>query len=246
MRAVVRSRADPCSTSSETTFPEMPLPRLHLFELEDQLWFPDLLRRGMTDYLATVTARTAPYAPVVPALTQLLADQHTLVIRDYCSGGGGPWVQLLPALGDAAPDLRLELSDAFPNVAALESFPVGAPVSYRCTPLRPTDDWPSDASLATFFSSFHHFRPADAREILRQASVTKTPVAIFEATYRSVAALALMCIVPVVVLLLTPTIRPVRWWRLLFTSLLPGMYLIGVPKTAAEEARVVRRRPVVA
>jgi hypothetical protein len=166
----------------------VPLPRLHLFELEDQPWFPDLLRRGLTGYLATITARTAPYASVVAPLTQLLRAQRAPRVRDFCSGAGGPWPQLLPALTDAVPSLTLELSDAFPNIAALDHFASGASVSYRRTPLRATDAWPTDATtLATFFSSFHHFRPADARAILRQASVTQTRIAIFEVTQRSIA-----------------------------------------------------------
>ncbi len=218
---VCQPQAAACTARVAGYFLVMRLPRLHLFELEDQPWFPDLLRRGLTDYLATITARTAPYAPVVAPLAALLAEQPTPRIRDYCSGGGGPWLQLLPALRAAAPEVRLELTDAFPNIAALEHFPVGAPVSYRRTPLRAADAWPGDATLATFFSSFHHFRPTAAREILRQACVTKTPIAIFEVTQRSMVALAMMCIVPVAVLLLTPTIRPVHWWRLLFTYLLP-------------------------
>lgn len=203
----------------------MRLPRLHLFELEDQPWFPDLLRRGLTDYLAALSTRTAPYAAVVPALTQLLAGQPMPQIRDYCSGAGGPWRELLPALTAAAPKLRLELSDAYPNVAALAHFPADAPVSYRATPLRATDVWPDDSTLATFFSSFHHFRPAEAREILQQASDTQTPIAIFEVTQRSIAAFGVMCLVPIAVLLLTPTVRPFRWWRTLFTYVMPVLPL---------------------
>ena len=71
--------------------------------------------------------------------------------------------------------------------------------------------WPVDASLATFFSAFHHFAPAQATEVLRQASVTRTPVAVFEVTQRSLNALAAMCVVPIAVLVMTPIIRPVRW-----------------------------------
>jgi hypothetical protein len=204
----------------------MPLPRLHLFELEDQPWFPDLLRRGLTDYLATITARTGPYAPVVAPLTELLAAQPAPRVRDFCSGAGGPWPQLLPELREAVPHLTLELSDAFPNIAALDQFMDSDPVSYRRTPLRPTDAWPTGASLATFFSSFHHFRPTEAREILRQAVATETPVAVFEVTQRSARALALMCLAPIAVLFLTPTIRPFRWWRLLLTYVLPVLPLV--------------------
>lgn len=203
----------------------MPLPRLQLLELEDQRWFPDLLRRGLTDYLMAIAARTQPYAAVLPSIHSAIASIHAPLIRDYCSGAGGPWLDLLPALRAVAPHVILELTDAYPNTDALTRFPAGAPVTFRSTPLSATDAWPEDAALATLFASFHHFPPMQAREILRQASVTQTPIAIFEVTHRSITALLAMCLVPVAVLLLTPTMRPVRWWRLLFTYVLPVLPL---------------------
>lgn len=199
----------------------MPPPRLQLFELEDQRWFPDLLRRGLTEYLMAIAARTRPYAAVLPSLNSAVASVNAPLIRDYCSGAGGPWLGLLPALTAVAPDVRLELTDAFPNTDALLRFPIGAPISYRSAPLSATDAWPADASLATFFASFHHFPPSQARKILRQASVTQTPIAVFEGTHRSITALLLMCLVPIAVLVLTPTIRPLKWWRILLTYLIP-------------------------
>jgi hypothetical protein len=199
----------------------MPLPRLHLFELEDQPWFPDLLRRGTTDYLAAIAARTKPYAAVLPAIAKMLEERRGTRIRDYCSGAGGPWPRLLAAVSTTVPGVRLELSDAYPNADALTHFPAGTPVTYRDTPLSPTDLWPAGATLVTMFAAFHHFPPGDAQQILRRANESQTPIAIFEVTQRSVRALVLMCIVPIAVLLLTPAIRPFRWWRLLFTYLIP-------------------------
>jgi hypothetical protein len=203
----------------------MPLPRLQLFELEDQRWFPDLLRRGLTDYLMAIALRTRPYAPVLPALERLVTSEPAPLIRDFCSGAGGPWLDLLPALVTAVPGVRLELTDAYPNADALMRFPVNAPVEYRSTPLSATNEWPPNASLATFFAAFHHFPPNEARDILRAASSTRTPIAIFEVTHRSVKALVLMCVVPIAVLLLTPTIRPFRWWRVAFTYMIPVLPL---------------------
>ena len=90
----------------------MRLPRLQLFELEDQPWLPHLLRCRITDYLAAITERTRPYAAVLPALTASVAQAPDPLIRDFCSGGGGPWPALLPALASAVPGGRLELTDA--------------------------------------------------------------------------------------------------------------------------------------
>jgi len=203
----------------------MRLPRLQLFELEDQPWFPHLLRRGLTDYLAAIAARTRPYAAVLTSLEAAVATTHEPLVRDYCSGAGGPWLELLPALAAAVPEVRLEMTDAYPSPEALANFPSGLHVTYRPTPLAATAAWPPDASLATFFAAFHHFPPAEARDILRQASATRTPIAVFEVTQRTITALAAMCVVPIAVLVLTPMIRPLRWWRLVFTYVMPVLPL---------------------
>lgn len=199
----------------------MRLPRLQLFELEDQPWLPQVVRFGITDYLATITERTRPYAAALPSLISSVAQTPDPLIRDFCSGGGGPWPALLPAIASAVPGARLELTDAYPNPQALARFPAKLAVTYRPTALEAVSSWPEDASLATFFSAFHHFPPAQATEVLRQASVTRTPVAVCEVTQRSLKALAAMCLVPIAVLVMTPLIRPFRWWRLLFTYVVP-------------------------
>jgi hypothetical protein len=218
----VALQPNPFSFACPTHFVDpMRLPRMQLFELEDQPWFPHLLRCGLTDYLAAMTERTRPYAAVLPSLVATLRHAQDPLIRDFCSGGGGPWPALMAGLVEAVPHARLELTDAYPNPAAVARFPQMRGVSYRDSPLEACAAWPADASLATLFSAFHHFAPTQAVEILRQASVTQTPIAVFEVTHRSLKALAAMCVVPIAVMLLTPMIRPLRWWRLIFTYLVP-------------------------
>ncbi len=205
----------------------MTLTRLHLFEFGDQTWFPAALRRGLTDYLAEITARTRPYAVAVAPLNALLARSGASNILDICSGAGGPWPELLADLLPAHPSLRLELSDAFPNPDALQRFPHGARVTYRDTPLRATDLSAKESGVRSLFSGLHHFRPAEARHILGQAAADRVPIAVFEATHRSLKAVFAMLIVPFAVLVITPVIRPFHWWRLLFTYLIPLLPLVA-------------------
>lgn len=77
------------------------------------------------------------------------------------------------------------------------------------------------AGFRTVFSGFHHFRPAAARRVLQDAVERGEGVGVFEATERSVLAVALMCLTPLVVLCVTPMVRPFRWSRLLWTYLVP-------------------------
>jgi hypothetical protein len=146
-------------------------------------------------------------------------------VVDLCSGGTGPVITLAkavePRLGFAP---TVVLTDLFPNRAAFaraaerSAVPIAAetePVDARNVPARLE-------GVRTVFDAFHHFRPADARGILRDAAARRRPILIVEATERSVPALlGMLLFVPLLVLVLTPLVRPLRWWRLLLTYVIP-------------------------
>jgi HAMP domain-containing protein len=72
------------------------------------------------------------------------------------------------------------------------------------------------------FNAFHHFRPRDAMAVLRDAVQAGQPIGIFEISERSLRTLVPMfLLVPLLVAITTPFIRPFRWRRLLWTYLVP-------------------------
>ena len=72
------------------------------------------------------------------------------------------------------------------------------------------------------FNAFHHFRPHDAMAVLRDAVQAGQPIGIFESPERSLRTLVPMFfLVPLLVAIATPFIRPFRWRRLLWTYLFP-------------------------
>jgi hypothetical protein len=73
----------------------------------------------------------------------------------------------------------------------------------------------------TIFTSFHHFRPKEARAILQNAVDNQEGIAVFEAPGRHPLTLLLLLSVPIVTLAVVPFIRPFRWSRLLWTYLVP-------------------------
>lgn len=75
--------------------------------------------------------------------------------------------------------------------------------------------------MRTLFNGLHHFRPDDAREVLKDAVRTQSPIAVFEVADRSLTAMAPLIFVPLFVLVMTPMIRPFRWSRLAWTYLIP-------------------------
>jgi hypothetical protein len=71
------------------------------------------------------------------------------------------------------------------------------------------------------FDGLHHLRPADARAVLADAHRRRAPLVIGEAMSRRPRMLVTTPLIPLFVLLLTPRIRPVSGWQLLFTYALP-------------------------
>ena len=205
--------------------------RIHAIELHEQDWCPALIRDAATDYLQFANVMGSPYRAIAGRLADALDRAGTREVLDLCSGGGGPWFDLQPALSESAGDeVKVRLSDLHPNWAAFERAHsrshgaiefVDEPVSVLAVP----HELPG---FRTLFAAFHHFRPDDARRILADAVASRRGVAVLEPLGRGVAPLLSILFAPLVCLLVTPLIRPFRWSRLLFTYLLPIVPLVIV------------------
>lgn len=178
----------------------------------------------MTDFLRFMMERFAPYSVAAPLLAGALTRLGEPRIVDLCSGGGGPWrdlVRRIPAAG--GPAVRVRLTDAYPNLAAYARLydATGGAIDGEPEPVRVTDVPERLAGFRTLFTALHHFRPPAARAILADAVRRRVGIAAFEITERSLLAMMGMLVLPLMVLLTTPFIRPFRWSRLLLTYLVP-------------------------
>jgi len=202
----------------------MRMPRLHLFELEDQPWFPAIIRDLATDYLHFIEARCALHRPAVPLVAEALRMSRATQIVDLCSGGGGPIPALLAELTTLGLTPEVTLTDRFPNTDAFQRVVAesrgriafrGEPVDARAVP-------PDLRGLRTLFNSFHHFRPGDGIAVLRNSAHAGQPIGIFEISDRSLRTLlSVVLLTPFMVAIATPFVRPFRWRRLLWTYVLP-------------------------
>jgi hypothetical protein len=200
------------------------LPRLQLFEFEDQLWFPASVRDLATDYLFFMQSVLKLHRPIVSVLAEALRRTGAREIIDLCSGGGGPVLSLYQSLRAAGLSTQITLTDRFPNRRAFQRIAdasqqqigfLAESVDARFVPQRLR-------GFRTIFNSFHHFRESDAKKIIGDAAKAGQPIAIFEYPERSAFILLLtVCLTPVLVALATPFIRPFRWARLFFTYLVP-------------------------
>jgi len=207
--------------------PRTPWRRRQLFELGDQPWLPETLRRAETDYLAAAVRLTGPFTPLAPKIADVLDRTGADRIVDLASGGAGPWpglaAQIAAARGGRVP--AVTLTDLYPNQRAFDRARAAGldhaarPVDARAVP-------EGLSGVRTMFDALHHLSPVDARAVLADAHRRRVPIVIGEAMTRSWPILLTTPLIPLFVLLLTPSIRPWSGWRLLFTYLIPILPLI--------------------
>ena len=75
--------------------------RIHLFEFEDQPWFPKLFRRFITDLIQYQQTTFDVYTPVVPKIMEIMQKLNCRQIIDLCSGSGGPLLRIQEILSDS-------------------------------------------------------------------------------------------------------------------------------------------------
>jgi hypothetical protein len=197
--------------------------RLQLIELHEQPWLPSSLRDEITDALGFGLHFFKAYAPIVPMLQNVLDSTKNRSIIDMCSGGGGPWLDLSRELRGDADGLHISLTDKYPNLTAFEKLGAasGDRISFHPDPVDATEVPRELDGFRTMFTSFHHFRPEEARAVLQNAVDAGQGIAIFEVTKRAASRIALMLPWALVPIIFTPLIRPFRWSRLLWTYLIP-------------------------
>lgn len=196
--------------------------RIHLFELEDQSWFPVFLRNYGTDFLQFLSNKTKMYKPVIPIIAKGLKTCNKNRIIDLGSGGGGGLLWLNSELKKNIPDLQIVLTDYYPNIPAFEyTKRQSNNFEYITKPVDARDVPNELKGFRTLFLTLHHFKPIDAQKILQNAVDSKSSIGIFEAQERSVPSLLAMFFSPVTVLFTTPFIRPFKIGRIIFTYLIP-------------------------
>ncbi len=198
--------------------------KMRLFEIHDQVWFPGFLRDQTTDALQFILNTGDLYGPIVPQLSAALTETGTVRILDLCSGAGGPWLKLSKALEqEKGLPLHICLTDKYPNAETSKNAksPVGNKIQFHSVPVDATQIPDELNGFRTIFSSFHHFKPWEARAILQDAVNKQRGIGIFEVAGRSAVTILLTVLMPIGSLVLTPFMRPFRWSRFLWTYIIP-------------------------
>jgi hypothetical protein len=196
---------------------------MRLFEIHDQKWFPQRLRDLTTDALQFTLGDVDLYKPIVSHLRTALMETGSTRIVDLCSGAGGPLISLSRALGEVnGVPITICLTDKYPHCNSLDMEKPGQSTVEFVSRSVDATDIPEDLhGFRTIFSSFHHFSPLEAREILQDAIRKKEGIGVFEGAGSHALTLLMLFLMPLGALLLTPFIRPFRWSRLYWTYVVP-------------------------
>ena len=199
--------------------------RIHLFEFTDQPWYPQVFRRIQTDYLQFVTTRGAGHENLIPLFAKALQQARTLEIVDLCSGGTGPWVRLCAQLKQAGLNVKVTLTDKYPNPEAVKKWVSQEGIEYLTEPVDAMNVPNHLQGMRTMFEGFHHFKPEQAQQILKDAVDKRVAIGIFEASLKPPQGPVIFVLSPLMTLLgylfATPFIQPRTWSRFLWTYMLP-------------------------
>ena len=201
--------------------------RLHLLEIEDEPWCPRAIRDGATDWLHFLANAHKGFNVIAVKLREAMRRVGSDRIVDLCSGGGGPWQTLAPLLAQSG-CVTVQLTDFYPNRAAHERVSVGSTgrVTYVSEPVNAMDVPSTFDGVRTMFNAFHQFRPHDARAILADAVMKRRAIVVVEGADHRLLGIVFILLMPLMMLALTPLIRPFRWSRLWLTYVLPAIPLL--------------------
>jgi hypothetical protein len=199
-------------------------PRLHLFEFEDLEWFPQVVRMGMMDFLRHLITWLNFYGPVAPVIKDTLERSGEQKLLELCAGGGGGVMKLRENLQHLDCQPRNHLKRSYPNISSYEELKSAShgQVDFISYSVNALDVPPVQKGMRLLFSSFHHFKPEQAKEILRDAVRKNVAIGVFDSGNKACSLyLPSLYFSQSFSFSLRHFFKPFRWSRLFFTYVLP-------------------------
>ncbi len=204
--------------------------RKQLIEIEDLEICPIGIRKFITGHLSLYDKMFGVYKPIYSKINDILHKHKIDNIIDLCSGDGGPSVLLIENLNkNSSREFKLILTDKFPNVERFNQLKHKFKhINFVEKSVDATNVDKNLKGMRTLFTSFHHFPPESAKQIIADSARNKIPIGIFESTGRTWYAHLKMFLGPIMGFLFTPFIRPLNWKIIFWTYVLPIAHLIHI------------------
>jgi hypothetical protein len=217
--------------------------RIHLFEFEDQPWFPRWIRICMTRYIMAFHKLLGTAPSLATLVRKAIPFMSYNRILDLCSGSAGPMIEVVSILNkENNQDIHLTLSDRYPDTKAIAAISKmeDPNFSYMKEPINAAKVEEKGFGLWTLVCSLHHMKPATARNILQNAQQKGQPILIYEISDNSAPIVLWWLAIPIAFLMvffITPFVRPITWQQIVFTYLKPILPLLIAWDGAISNAR---------
>ena len=206
--------------------------RIQLFEFEDFSWFPGWLRICMTNLIVILQKMIGIPEVLSGLIANVLRKKNLLNIVDLGSGSGGVMPEVMESLRNDQnlKNIQMVLTDLYPNQEMYKKYNINRndQISYLETSVDATNIANAPEGLKTMINSFHHMPPKKARAILESAQRTNQPLLIYEMGVNSIPLLIWWLLLPIsliiiiiMVLFMTPFVKPLTWRQIVFTYLIP-------------------------
>ncbi|MEM7204502.1 MAG: tetratricopeptide repeat protein [Planctomycetota bacterium] len=151
------------------------MPRVHLFEFDDQTWFPRVLADGGAAYLRALQERFGLAESLVPIVEDALQRGNVDRVVDLCAGNGGPTHPIVRRLIASGSIVEWTTTDRRPARLGVDQ---AGHVTAHAAPVSATDVPCELAGLRTIFNAFHHFDDDSAMAVLTDATAKQQPILI--------------------------------------------------------------------
>lgn len=155
------------------------LPRVHLFEFNDQEWAPVALRDTIVESLTRTLLWGHILDGLLDPLLAFLDEAGTRHVLDLGSGAGGPAHALATAAAKRGSSLDLLLTDLFPRPATWQKLKVAHPglVDFVAEPVDATriPEALSRGRARVIVNTFHHLPEDLARAVIADAKKSRAP-----------------------------------------------------------------------
>lgn len=206
--------------------------RIQLFEFEDFGWFPSWLRVCMTNLIVILQKMIGVPEVLADLIAQILKKKNISKIVDLGSGSGGAMPEVLDVLhkSEASDNVTLTLTDLYPSSEMLKKFNSNGPdkITYQAASVDAMNIATAPEGLKTMVNCFHHMPPPRAKAILESAQRTNQPLLIYEMGENNIPLLIWWLLLPlslliliIMVLFMTPFVKPLTWRQIVFTYLIP-------------------------
>ncbi len=206
--------------------------RIQLFEFEDFNWFPNWLRNCMTKLIVVLHKMMGISEVLAGLMAKALKGKKLSQIVDLGSGSGGAMPEVMKTLHETQglEQVSLILTDLYPNPDCIRKFnqDTNDKISYSEIAIDATDIASAPEGLKTMINSFHHMPPDAARKILESAEKNQQALLIYEMAENKIPLLVWWVLLPIsliilmiMVLFMTPFVKPLTWKQVVFTYLIP-------------------------